>query len=96
MAFSSLIRLDAFLINSSGLYLNCSKTSSLIFFNISIIVCLVRPVSFEILPIKSYFVFTGTKTQQCRQVGNAVPPLLGFALGKAILEIISGDSDEKN
>ncbi len=42
------------------------------------------------------FVFTGTKTQQCRQVGNAVPPLLGFALGKAILEIISGDSDEKN
>lgn len=34
------------------------------------------------------FVFTGTKTQQCRQVGNAVPPLLGQALGEAILNII--------
>ncbi len=36
------------------------------------------------------FVFTGTKTQQNRQVGNAVPPLLGFALGKKMMEIISG------
>ena len=35
------------------------------------------------------FVFTGTKTQQNRQVGNAVPPLLGYALGKALLQIIS-------
>ena len=34
------------------------------------------------------FVFTGTKTQQNRQVGNAVPPLLGYALGKKLLEII--------
>lgn len=34
------------------------------------------------------FVFTGTRTQQNRQVGNAVPPLLGYALGKALLEII--------
>lgn len=37
------------------------------------------------------FIFTGTKTQQNRQVGNAVPPLLGFALGKKILEIINKD-----
>jgi DNA (cytosine-5)-methyltransferase 1 len=37
------------------------------------------------------FVFTGTKTQQCRQVGNAVPPLLGYALGKSLLKIISGE-----
>lgn len=36
------------------------------------------------------FVFLGTKTQQNRQVGNAVPPLLGFYLGKAIKEIIEG------
>ncbi len=34
------------------------------------------------------FVFTGTKTQQSRQVGNAVPPLLGYALGKALADII--------
>lgn len=34
------------------------------------------------------FIFTGTRTQQNRQVGNAVPPLLGYALGKEILEII--------
>lgn len=36
------------------------------------------------------FVFTGTKTQQNRQVGNAVPPLLGYALGQKLLQIISG------
>ena len=36
------------------------------------------------------FVFTGTRTKQDRQVGNAVPPLLGEALGKTLLEIIEG------
>ena len=36
------------------------------------------------------FVFIGTKTQQNRQVGNAVPPLLGQALGKAILDVFEG------
>ena len=35
------------------------------------------------------FVFTGTRTQQYRQVGNAVPPLLGYCLGKKVLEIIA-------
>lgn len=34
------------------------------------------------------FVFTGTRTKQDRQVGNAVPPLLGYALGKELLAII--------
>lgn len=41
------------------------------------------------------FIFTGTKTQQCRQVGNAVPPLLGQALGESILEILQEKHDEK-
>lgn len=34
------------------------------------------------------FVFTGTRTQQYRQVGNAVPPLLGYHLGLAVKAII--------
>jgi len=42
------------------------------------------------------FVFLGTKTQQNRQVGNAVPPLLGFALGNAIKSILDGDNDGKD
>lgn len=40
------------------------------------------------------FVFMGTKTQQNRQVGNAVPPLLGQALGKALYEIIKEKENE--
>lgn len=34
------------------------------------------------------FVFLGNKTQQNRQVGNAVPPLLGYYIGKEIKRII--------
>lgn len=41
------------------------------------------------------FVFTGTKTQQSRQVGNAVPPLLGKALGDAINDILKEKKDEE-
>lgn len=40
------------------------------------------------------FVFLGTKTQQNRQVGNAVPPLLGYHLGMALKEIIEGKGPE--
>ena len=42
------------------------------------------------------FVFTGTRTKQDRQVGNAVPPLMGQALAKELLTIIEGVHDEKN
>ncbi|WP_221932900.1 DNA cytosine methyltransferase [Thalassotalea sp. PS06] len=34
------------------------------------------------------FQFLGSKTQQYKQVGNAVPPLLGFHLGKVILDLL--------
>lgn len=37
------------------------------------------------------FVFLGSKTSQYRQVGNAVPPLVGLALAQAILNQISKD-----
>lgn len=43
------------------------------------------------------FVFLGNKTQQNRQVGNAVPPLLGYALGNAVKSIIfAGANNEEN
>ncbi|MCL2874473.1 MAG: DNA cytosine methyltransferase [Defluviitaleaceae bacterium] len=34
------------------------------------------------------FVFFGSKTQQNRQVGNAVPPLMGYQLGLMLREVI--------
>lgn len=36
------------------------------------------------------FVFLGTRTQQNRQVGNAVPPLLGYHLALALKKAIEG------
>lgn len=34
------------------------------------------------------FIFIGTKTQQNKQVGNAVPPLLGYIIGKALKKML--------
>lgn len=34
------------------------------------------------------FIFEGNKTQQNRQVGNAVPPLLGFSIGQKLMEYL--------
>lgn len=36
------------------------------------------------------FIFTGTRTKQNRQVGNAVPPLLGYYLAVQLKKIIEG------
>lgn len=41
------------------------------------------------------FVFVGTRTQQSRQVGNAVPPILGRAIAKHILSILSHGNQKK-
>ena len=41
------------------------------------------------------FVFFGTKTQQNRQVGNAVPPLLGYHLGIALRSILDQEEGVK-
>lgn len=42
------------------------------------------------------FVFLGTRTQQNRQVGNAVPPLLGYHLGLALKKAIEGEKNEND
>lgn len=34
------------------------------------------------------FIFLGTKTEQYRQVGNAVPPLLGYHIAKKLKEVL--------
>jgi DNA (cytosine-5)-methyltransferase 1 len=35
------------------------------------------------------FIFLGTKTQQYRQVGNAVPPLLGYHIANKLKEVLN-------
>lgn len=38
------------------------------------------------------FIFYGNKTQQYKQVGNAVPPLLGYVLGKQLKKYLGEDN----
>lgn len=38
-----------------------------------------------------WYVFQGTQTAQYRQVGNAVPPLLGYAVGEAIRQALNSN-----
>lgn len=40
------------------------------------------------------FRFTGSKTQVARQIGNAVPPLLAYAIAKRVGECLSGRTSE--
>ncbi|WRB28880.1 DNA cytosine methyltransferase [Helicobacter pylori] len=39
------------------------------------------------------YIFYGNKTSVCKQIGNAVPPLLALALGKAILKSVRNDTN---
>ena len=40
------------------------------------------------------FIFTGSKTSQYKQVGNAVPPLLAYYIAKAIMECLEEHENE--
>jgi len=41
------------------------------------------------------FTFSGSKTEQYVQVGNAVPPLLGKAIGQALIEAMNAAETEE-
>lgn len=41
------------------------------------------------------FIFAGNRTQIVKQIGNAVPPLLGKALAKSVLEALEGSVPEE-
>lgn len=55
-----------------------------------------RPITHReaarIMSFPDNFKFRGTKIEIARQIGNAVPPLLGEAIAEVVLEILSGRS----
>lgn len=50
----------------------------------------------RIQSFKDDFVFYGPKTAVCKQIGNAVPPLLAKAIGEAIVKAYNTDRIEKD
>lgn len=42
------------------------------------------------------FQFAGTRTQIVKQIGNAVPPLLGKAIGRSVLDALNGTTKDGN
>jgi DNA (cytosine-5)-methyltransferase 1 len=49
--------------------------------------------SARIQTFPDWWVFTGTVRHPIRQIGNAVPPLLGFAVGNAVMQEIFGKKE---
>ena len=48
----------------------------------------------ELAAVQSFpddFIFEGTKTSVYRQIANAVPPALGYALGEILNKIVIDD-----
>ncbi|MCC6323459.1 DNA cytosine methyltransferase [Candidatus Nomurabacteria bacterium] len=41
------------------------------------------------------FIFMGTRTQQNRQVGNAVPPILGYHIGRQLMSFLNKKNEDK-
>lgn len=50
----------------------------------------------RIQSFKDDFIFYGPKTAICKQIGNAVPPFLGRAIGNAIVKAYNTDRIEKD